>query len=161
MQQHMVNNRRIRYIYVEDITDYRSFSILIWPYQSDVLPCFLFIVKRSWWLASFDYPQCSALLHGYWDNLMIDPKSLYPDSKVHGANMGPIWGRQDPGGPHVGPINFAIWVVTRGLHSLKRHRLTGIGIPIINLRRSDDRTGFITRIPIPIKRCILSDQKPW
>ena len=35
----------------------------------------------------------------------------YPDSKVHGANMGPIWGRQDPGGPHVGPMNFAIWVV--------------------------------------------------
>ena len=32
------------------------------------------------------------------------------DSKVHGANMGPIWGRQDPGGPHVGPMNFAIWV---------------------------------------------------
>ena len=32
-----------------------------------------------------------------------------PDSKVHVANMGPIWGRQDPGGPHVGPMNFAIW----------------------------------------------------
>ena len=32
-----------------------------------------------------------------------------PDSKIHGANMGSIWGRQDPGGPHVGPINFAIW----------------------------------------------------
>ena len=31
-----------------------------------------------------------------------------PDSKVHGANMGPIWGRHDPGGPHVGPMNFAI-----------------------------------------------------
>ena len=29
-----------------------------------------------------------------------------PDSKVHGANMRPIWGRQDPGGPHVGPMNF-------------------------------------------------------
>ena len=26
-----------------------------------------------------------------------------PDSKIHGANMGPIWGWQDPGGPHVGP----------------------------------------------------------
>ena len=25
--------------------------------------------------------------------------------------MGPIWGRQGPGGPHVGPMNFAIWVV--------------------------------------------------
>ena len=23
--------------------------------------------------------------------------------------MGSIWGWQDPGGPHVGPINFAIW----------------------------------------------------
>ena len=34
----------------------------------------------------------------------------YPDSKVHGGKMGPIWGRQDPGGPHVGPMNFAIWV---------------------------------------------------
>ena len=35
----------------------------------------------------------------------------FPDSKVHGANMGPICGRQDLGGPHVGPMNFAIWVV--------------------------------------------------
>ena len=24
--------------------------------------------------------------------------------------MEPIWGRQDPGGPHVGPMNFDIWV---------------------------------------------------
>ena len=32
-----------------------------------------------------------------------------PDSKVCGANMGITWGRQDPGGPHVGPINLAIW----------------------------------------------------
>ena len=31
-----------------------------------------------------------------------------PDNKVHGTNMGPVWGRQDPGGPHVGPMNFAI-----------------------------------------------------
>ena len=35
---------------------------------------------------------------------------IFPDTKVRGANMGPIWGRQDPGGPHVGPMNFAIWV---------------------------------------------------
>ena len=37
-----------------------------------------------------------------------------PDSKVHGANMAPIWGRQNPGGPHVGPVNFAIW----GVHTV-------------------------------------------
>ena len=35
---------------------------------------------------------------------------MYPDSEVHGANMGPIWGQQDPGGPHVGSMNLAIWV---------------------------------------------------
>ena len=34
-----------------------------------------------------------------------DGKTI-PDNKVHGANMGPIWGRQDPGGPHVGPMIF-------------------------------------------------------
>ena len=33
----------------------------------------------------------------------------HPDSKDHGANMGPTWGRQDPGGPHVGPMILAIW----------------------------------------------------
>ena len=36
--------------------------------------------------------------------------NMLPDSKIHGANMGPNWGRQDPGGPHVGPMNIAIWV---------------------------------------------------
>ena len=30
-------------------------------------------------------------------------------NKVHGANTGPIWGRQEPGGPHVGTMNLAIW----------------------------------------------------
>ena len=34
---------------------------------------------------------------------------LIPDSKIHSAHMGPIWGRQEPGGPHVGPMNVAIW----------------------------------------------------
>ena len=32
-----------------------------------------------------------------------------PDSKVHGANMGPARGRQDAGGTHVGHVNLAIW----------------------------------------------------
>ena len=36
-----------------------------------------------------------------------------PDSKIHEANMGPIWGRQDPGGPLAGPMNFAIWVPSK------------------------------------------------
>ena len=37
------------------------------------------------------------------------PSNTAPDSKVHGAYMGSIWSRQDPGGPHVGPMIFVIW----------------------------------------------------
>ena len=37
------------------------------------------------------------------------PFITVPD-KICGANMGSIWGRQYPGGPRVGPMNFAIWV---------------------------------------------------
>ena len=35
--------------------------------------------------------------------------NVAPDNKVHGANVGPSWGRQDPGGPHVSHMNLAIW----------------------------------------------------
>ena len=41
--------------------------------------------------------------------MLLSGSRTVPDSKVHGANMGAIWGRQDPGGPHVGPMNIAIW----------------------------------------------------
>ena len=35
--------------------------------------------------------------------------------KVHRANMGPTWGRQDPGGPHVSHTNLAIWDLRHNL----------------------------------------------
>ena len=45
----------------------------------------------------------------------IDPwdraTSCLPDSKVHGANMGPTWVLSAPDGPHVGPMNLAIRAV--------------------------------------------------
>ena len=44
-----------------------------------------------------------------------------PDNKVHGANMGPIWGRQDPGGPHVAP-----WTLLSGIKPLAACRLWSI-----------------------------------
>ena len=44
-----------------------------------------------------------------------------PDTKVHGANMKPIWGRQDPGGPHVGPMNFDNWGYTKS-KAIRKHR---------------------------------------
>ena len=54
----------------------------------------------------------SGLLKPHIDALMQDCSifSAFPDNKVHGAKVGPTWGRQDPGGPHVGHMNFAIWV---------------------------------------------------
>ena len=52
------------------------------------------------------YMMAEGLFH---DRITEDGKGAIPDSRVHGANMGPIWGRQDPDWPHVGPMNFAIW----------------------------------------------------
>ena len=40
-----------------------------------------------------------------------------PDSKVHGANMGPTWVLSAPDGSHVGPKNLAIGDITDGLPS--------------------------------------------
>ena len=42
--------------------------------------------------------------------MMHDVVCASPDSKVHGPNMEPIWGRQDSGGPLVDPMNFVICV---------------------------------------------------
>ena len=36
-----------------------------------------------------------------------------PGSEIHGTTMGPTRRQQDPGGPHVGPMNLAIWEHTR------------------------------------------------
>ena len=58
-----------------------------------------------------------------------------PDSnKVHGANTGPIWGRQDPGGPHVAPMNLAIWDNTHGTSFDDKDRLrVGRGLIITSI----------------------------
>ena len=59
--------------------------------------------------------QSKNRVHISWDILYI----LNPDSKVHGANMGPIRGPQAPGGLHVGPRNFSIWEALIGNYSNK------------------------------------------
>ena len=48
------------------------------------------------------------------DDEVISCGALYPDSKVHGTNMGPTWFLSAPDGPHVGPMNLAIRVGSRG-----------------------------------------------
>ena len=63
------------------------------------------------------------------------------NSKVHGGNMGPIWGQQDPDGPHVGPMNFAICVVSlssRTLPLYSVHYLTQLPLDKMNANLADD-----------------------
>ena len=48
--------------------------------------------------------------HVYWEgigNKQHSDKAI-PDTKVHGANMGPTWVLSAPDGPHVCPMNLAI-----------------------------------------------------
>ena len=50
-----------------------------------------------------------------------------PDSKVHEAYMGPTWGWQDPGGPHVAP-----WILLSGYTRVYRiWQYTVLSIKII------------------------------
>ena len=46
----------------------------------------------------------------------------YPDSKVHGTNMGPTWVLLAPGGSHVTPINLAICVTLMDLIELELYQ---------------------------------------
>ena len=41
----------------------------------------------------------------------IDITAVYPNNKVHGANMGPTWILLAPDGPHVGLMNLVIKVI--------------------------------------------------
>ena len=45
----------------------------------------------------------------------------------------------------------------QGLYSLRRYHLIGIGILIINLRRSSDHLRSLMEIPIPIRQCLFSE----
>ena len=48
----------------------------------------------------------------------------YPDSIIHGANMGPTWVLSAPVGPHVGPMNLAIRVYYQNCGSFSPYAST-------------------------------------
>ena len=66
----------------------------------------------------------------------------HPDNKDRGANMGPIWGRHDPAGPHVGPMNLAIWAIMNKSWGSSQYSDADLTISIIKIR-SDHRPIFI------------------
>ena len=63
---------------------------------------FIHILKK--WL-----PSCKYLLklNNFYGAIIKGRAN--PDSKVHGAYMGPTWVLSTPGGSHVGLMNLAIW----------------------------------------------------
>ena len=65
---------------------------------------------------------CLLCLH-LWCNGFPDmcPCTILIDTLI-ARFMGPIWGRQVPGGPHVGPMNLAIWAPAQPYH---RHLTPG------------------------------------
>ena len=98
-------------------------------YTIDVFWC---TFLKTWWRLSILFPNCcvtKVLLH-LWSILTPwtpctppiivtscelthrpdDPFTNVPDSKVHGAYMGPTWGRQDPCGPMLTP-----WTLLSGV----------------------------------------------
>ena len=44
----------------------------------------------------------------YFPAICLGTRNKIPDSKVHGANMGPNWVLSSPNGPHVGPMSLAL-----------------------------------------------------
>ena len=46
--------------------------------------------------------------------------------------MGPIWGRQDPVGPYVGPMNIAIWDVVQQWHMQGIYQIINSHIPCLH-----------------------------
>ena len=59
--------------------------------------------------------------------------SNYPDSKVHGAIMGPTWVLPAPDGPHAGPMNFAIRVtLNQMMVQVRKYHLGGSLKAVLN-----------------------------
>ena len=72
-----------------------------------------FVTRKPRYISSRNLGKClyNRACNEVWQLWAIEfGHKLYPDSKVHGANMGPIWVLSAPDGPQVVPINLAIRV---------------------------------------------------
>ena len=74
----------------------------------------------------------------------------FPAKMSSNAENVPIWWR------HHG-MTRSRETISHVIYSLRRHRPIGVGIPIINLRRSLDRLRYIMGIPIPVRRRLYSE----
>ena len=86
--------------------------------------------NKSTWAAELDNDTICRLVKHLPDcnDPLATLRIRYPDSKVHGAYMGPTRDRQDPGGPHVGPMTLVIWVSMPVRSEFVRHIYMTLGI---------------------------------
>ena len=88
-----------------------SKSIIYWQWNVGEAP------KYCSPYPSISRPYCGYHMAMLCARLQTDPSVKngccwqFPDSNVHGANMGPTWVLSAPDGPHVGPMNLAIRIV--------------------------------------------------
>ena len=97
----------------------------------------------------------------------LNPLHSNPDSKVHGANMGPSWVLSAPDGPHVGPMNIVIKdiLVKCGIinclfiNSWRRHDIETLSISLnIHLRKDQIRSN--SNFAWNSYRCAFEDSRP-
>ena len=109
----------------------------------------------SRWVAHMIPPSYTDVILDQW--MIPVPLQRFPDSDNHGTNTGPTWVLSAPDGPHVGPMNLAIWVslmwrVTRGLP------VTFMAFSIRRwwyLIRDSLRTGYVFRFIFHICQSIV------
>ena len=92
-----------------------STFVKYWWYDSKTKQNSKITKPRTQWIDCMSFIACVITLEGQIFGITLSsavmPITLdIPDNKLHGANMGPIWSRQDPSGPHVGPMNLTIWI---------------------------------------------------
>ena len=102
-------------IMVGSADSYIILCLLLFMQLADHRHCELVLCFQNSWWCNIGSNHMELIPIMAWSNITWYHKisgylQRYPDSKVHGANMGPTWGQQDPGGPHVGPMNLTIRV---------------------------------------------------
>ena len=66
-------------------------------------------IRKKCIIAQKKYSECPECCHWLTERrILAIYLYLLPDSKVHGANMGPIWGLSAPAGLCIGPVNLSI-----------------------------------------------------
>ena len=78
--------------------------------------------------------------------------TVYPDNEVHGAIMGPIWGRLEPGDPMLAPLTL----LNQHTNLIQQHWLNGVPFLKYNIKWIFGST-FIFTCNIVVERLCLFD----